>query len=145
MEDTNLVNAIVADPNDDAVRLVYADWLEEHDQPDRAEFIRGQIQLARLSQDSLPRRRLARRVREVLERRRDEWLSPVIDDLRYWHFERGLIDKIGIDARCLERRATELFSSLPLTRLWVLFMDMDMEDLERLPIPARLFGKAGTS
>src|SRR5262249_51187264 len=30
-----------------AVRLVYADWLEEHGQPERAEFIRAQVELAR--------------------------------------------------------------------------------------------------
>src|SRR5262245_61421289 len=38
---------ILENPEDDTSRLVYADWLEEHDQPERAEFIRGQIRLAR--------------------------------------------------------------------------------------------------
>lgn len=30
-------------PHDDDVRLIYADWLEDHGQPERAEFIRDQI------------------------------------------------------------------------------------------------------
>ena len=34
-------------PEDDAPRLVYADWLDEHDEPERAEFIRLQCELAR--------------------------------------------------------------------------------------------------
>jgi uncharacterized protein (TIGR02996 family) len=37
------LKAILANPDDDAPRLVYADWLDEIDQPERAEFIRRQI------------------------------------------------------------------------------------------------------
>jgi uncharacterized protein (TIGR02996 family) len=32
--------------DDDGVRLIYADWLEEHGDPARAEFIRVQSELA---------------------------------------------------------------------------------------------------
>jgi uncharacterized protein (TIGR02996 family) len=42
-----LLAAIRAAPDDDAPRLIYADWLEEHGQPERAEFIRLQVLLAR--------------------------------------------------------------------------------------------------
>lgn len=42
----DFLDAIAADPRDDAVRLVYADWLDEHDEPKRAELIRLQIDLA---------------------------------------------------------------------------------------------------
>jgi len=34
-------------PDDDAPRLVFADWLEENGEPDRAEFMRVQIEMAR--------------------------------------------------------------------------------------------------
>ncbi|AMV24315.1 hypothetical protein VT84_07955 [Gemmata sp. SH-PL17] len=40
--------AILADPDDDTVRLVAADFLEENGDPDRATFIRIQCELARL-------------------------------------------------------------------------------------------------
>jgi uncharacterized protein (TIGR02996 family) len=40
-----LLAAVLADPDDDAVRLVYADALEEAGQPERAEFIRVQVEL----------------------------------------------------------------------------------------------------
>lgn len=39
--------AIVTDPLDDTPRLVYADWLDEHGDALRAEFIRVQIELSR--------------------------------------------------------------------------------------------------
>ena len=38
---------IVANIDDDTPRLVYADWLDENGQPERAEFIRVQCELAR--------------------------------------------------------------------------------------------------
>ncbi|MGL6095145.1 MAG: TIGR02996 domain-containing protein, partial [Fimbriiglobus sp.] len=41
-----LTAAVVAAPDDDLPRLVLADWLDEHDEPGRAEFIRAQCQLA---------------------------------------------------------------------------------------------------
>lgn len=41
--------AIVADPNDDTARLVFADWLQENDDPDRAEFIRAQCRIAAIN------------------------------------------------------------------------------------------------
>src|SRR5260370_846833 len=44
------VAAIRADPDNNAQRLVYADYLEEHDEVARAEFIRVQCELAELEQ-----------------------------------------------------------------------------------------------
>jgi uncharacterized protein (TIGR02996 family) len=41
-----LYRAIMESPEDDAPRLVYADWLEEHGEPKRAEFIRLQCELS---------------------------------------------------------------------------------------------------
>jgi uncharacterized protein (TIGR02996 family) len=43
------VRAIVAQPDDDTPRLVFADWLDEHDDPARAEFIRLQCEIARMT------------------------------------------------------------------------------------------------
>jgi len=42
-----LLEAVFAAPADDAPRLVYADWLDEHGEPAQAAFIRAQIDLAR--------------------------------------------------------------------------------------------------
>src|SRR5262245_21618304 len=39
-----LFRAVCENPADDTPRLVYADWLEENDQPERAEFIRLQCE-----------------------------------------------------------------------------------------------------
>jgi uncharacterized protein (TIGR02996 family) len=39
-EEQALVAAIRADPNDNTLRLAFADWLDEHDQPERAAWVR---------------------------------------------------------------------------------------------------------
>ena len=41
------LRAICQSPDDDAPRLVFADWIEENGDPDRAEFIRRHVRLAR--------------------------------------------------------------------------------------------------
>lgn len=51
MSDGNDLRAqILANPDDDTLRLVYADWLQEHDQDWRAEFIRAQVAVAQMEE-----------------------------------------------------------------------------------------------
>jgi uncharacterized protein (TIGR02996 family) len=45
-EERALVRAVLEEPGDDLPRLVFADWLEEHGQAERAEFCRVQCELA---------------------------------------------------------------------------------------------------
>ena len=45
MNEAEFIEAICADPDDDAPRLVFSDWLEEHGNIDRAEFIRIQCEI----------------------------------------------------------------------------------------------------
>jgi uncharacterized protein (TIGR02996 family) len=54
-DDTSLVQTIFDHPEDLTPRLIYADWLEEHGEPERAEFLRLQIELGQLERDD-PRR-----------------------------------------------------------------------------------------
>ncbi|MCE9562364.1 MAG: TIGR02996 domain-containing protein [Planctomycetes bacterium] len=46
-----LLAAICANPEDDTPRLVFADWLDEHNSPAWAELIRVECELARLADD----------------------------------------------------------------------------------------------
>jgi uncharacterized protein (TIGR02996 family) len=43
-----LLKAVFANPDDDLPRLVYADWLDENGQGERAEFVRVQCELAKI-------------------------------------------------------------------------------------------------
>jgi uncharacterized protein (TIGR02996 family) len=48
-DDSALLKAIIAHADEDTPRLAYADWLDEHGDSTRAEFIRTQIRLADLT------------------------------------------------------------------------------------------------
>src|SRR4051812_40296621 len=85
-----LLAAIRAAPEDDAPRLVYADWLDEHGQPERAEFIRVQCELARTDD---PARR--RRETELLAEHHDAFAGPLAAPHLRFRFERGFIARFG--------------------------------------------------
>jgi uncharacterized protein (TIGR02996 family) len=46
MNDRGFLLSIRDQPDDDVLRLIYADWLDDRDQPERAEFIRLQVERA---------------------------------------------------------------------------------------------------
>jgi uncharacterized protein (TIGR02996 family) len=60
--------AIVAAPEDDTPRLVFADWLDEHGEHDRAEFIRLGCQQARLDEDDPRHAALDERLKILLSK-----------------------------------------------------------------------------
>ena len=76
MSEADLIAAIVAAPEDDVPREVYADWLEERGDP-RAEFVRAQLAMAKA--DPLSREYFeALGVAAPLERAHgDRWLKPL--------------------------------------------------------------------
>jgi uncharacterized protein (TIGR02996 family) len=76
-EGDDLFRAIVENPDDDNVRLVFADWLTENGQPERGDFIRVQCELERLSADDPRKPGLAARERELLAGREEEWGGSV--------------------------------------------------------------------
>src|SRR5262245_65195916 len=71
----SLLEAIRADPADDGVRLVYADWLEENGDPARAEFIRVQLERARLPGWDRRAVVLGWRERELLDDHGHRWVA----------------------------------------------------------------------
>src|SRR5690242_11090660 len=54
------LRGVLDDPDDDTVRLVYADWLEDAGEPERAAFVRAQLRLAKLDIDDPTRSPLLR-------------------------------------------------------------------------------------
>ncbi|HEY7426081.1 MAG TPA: TIGR02996 domain-containing protein [Gemmataceae bacterium] len=99
------LQAILANPEDDTPRLVYADWLDERGDP-RGEFIRVQCQMAILSADDERRPPLEQQERRLLERHQDEWLGPLRHLLGSWLFRRGFLEAITVPATTYLRQAT---------------------------------------
>lgn len=74
------VAAIVANPDDDTARLVAADFLEENGDPDRAAFIRVQVQLARLEATGQGKSLEA----DELRKKERAFLGPLSTDPFFW-------------------------------------------------------------
>src|SRR5690242_8440639 len=110
---------IVAQPDDHATRLVFADWLDEHDQCERAEFIRAQVELATPQEDSPRRRSVAFRARVLLEEHEDTWIEPLRRHIHRWQFARGFVERLELTGSALKEKGEELFAAVPLRRLWV--------------------------
>jgi uncharacterized protein (TIGR02996 family) len=125
---TAFLAEILEHSDDDTPRLVHADWLEEHGDPGRAEFVRLQIELAGTSptDSSWPPR--DRREQQLLAEHAEAWAGPLAalakgwdgpyDPQRRWtgnrlRFERGWLEGITLEASDLLRHAAELFRQAP--------------------------------
>src|SRR5262249_3179616 len=85
-EDWGRGGAVVAAPHDAPPRLILADWLEEHGQPERAEFIRVQCQLAQADDDAPEYPALRRREQQLWLKYKSLWrtsLPPRMRDLPF--------------------------------------------------------------
>ena len=115
------LDAIIARPDDDTVRLVYADWLAEHGDPDRGEFIRAQIELVNTPPDcdAVNRRRavLFGRQAELLKKHKKAWLAPFVPFARESSFERGFVQALELPAKAFVERADEWAPLTPITRV----------------------------
>jgi uncharacterized protein (TIGR02996 family) len=75
-EELAFLTAIHDKPNDEATRLVYADWLEERGDP-RGEFIRIECELATLPPEDQRRAQLTARAKELAKGFELSWLAIV--------------------------------------------------------------------
>src|SRR4051794_36641253 len=110
--------AITARPDDDLPRLVYADYLDEQGDADRAEFVRVQCDLARLPADDPARPALAERELELLSAHGPRWKVP-LGVKSHQVFRRGFVESVGIRADSLLVHAARLFAAAPVRELRV--------------------------
>jgi uncharacterized protein (TIGR02996 family) len=112
------LDAIGENPEDDGPRLVYADWLDDHGQPHRAELIRLQCRLALLEEHDPERLRLEQREADLLFAFGKGWsaVPPCAGDhLRSFH--RGFFDRLSTTASDFLKRGGSFFAASPLTEV----------------------------
>ena len=127
------LQAILADPDDDAPRLVYADWLEERGDP-RAEFIRAQCAANGLPFGDPERARLRKRAGALLARHEAEWVGDVPRYARSWRFRRGFVEQVTADAA----NCPGLFDLAPIRSLKARVKLPDLRSMLASRIPGRL-------
>jgi uncharacterized protein (TIGR02996 family) len=120
--DDAFLRDVLDHPDDDAPRLIYADWLEEHGYAARAEFIRVQCELAargpaRSREELQARRALGARKEALLERHGAAWAAPLCGLAGEWTFRRGFVEEVAADAHALVGGADTLFRLAPLRHL----------------------------
>jgi uncharacterized protein (TIGR02996 family) len=90
-------------PDDDVPRLVLADWLEEHDQPERAEFVRLQCRLDDLPATAPDHAVVWARSAALVRRHAPDWLGPLAGRYAGVEFRRGLVWLTATVADLLDR------------------------------------------
>jgi uncharacterized protein (TIGR02996 family) len=131
--DEGFLQAILENPDDDTPRLVYADWLDEHGEPERAEFIRIQCRLAKMAWTDPERQPLADEEERLREQFLPKWLGPLVDDPEdpgYWDFERGFLAELDIGPRKYLRHADLLARFASVQNVILRFMEDGDEEEE---------------
>ncbi len=99
------LQAICESPDDDAPRLIFADWLEERGDP-RGAFIRAQCVLERLDPADPIRQELEDEAQALLDRHEEEWTAPLHGVASKFRFRRGFVEEAAVSgAGFLERGA----------------------------------------
>lgn len=133
------IRTIVERPEDDGPRLVYADWLDEQGDCDRAEFIRVQIEMERYADDSPEQLSLQQRALELIERHPGEWEPPLCSQLLdqepvpYW-FRRGFVE-LNVSASTLLELADQLHDLCPIPSITITGYDTTSSPMPGLGSP----------
>src|SRR5579875_3467754 len=120
---------ILTHPDDDAPRLIYADWLDERNDP-RGEFIRIQCALAQLSDEDPCRWPLELREQELLREHKAKWLPKGIGNAPCV-FHRGFVEETTLFLRDFPDGARPFFEQTPLRHVCLREPRNPSEELER--------------
>jgi uncharacterized protein (TIGR02996 family) len=119
------LRAILETPDDDTPRLVYADWLDEHDDSPRAEFIRVQCRLAAMDEYDPERLDLPRREYELLADHWGEWAAPLVGRVTRWQFRRGFVADVEMSAGQFLKEARWLLDFAPIEEVCISFPTLE--------------------
>lgn len=123
MNEKDLLAAVIAAPQDDQPRLAYADWCDEHD-PSRAEFIRVECEIEKLSKNDPRYRLLCSRATQLRDEHQKRWLAPLADLTFFAQFRRGFPETVGIRVEKFAEVAERLFAATPISSISLCCIDI---------------------
>lgn len=143
-DEQSFLTAILATPDDDTPRLVFADWLDERGTADdkaRAALIRAQCQAEYLPPDSKECKRLTREAKAIVKANEKRWLKEVRAAKlgSDWTFRRGFLHSLSMSPTTFVKRGDDLFRLAPTVRA-VRFPNAanEVKELAKSPFLARL-------
>ena len=93
-DDLAFIDAILADESDDTTRLVYADWLEDHGEPELAAFVRMQTEVYRTPSADPRRLELRKQETAAWNAYKKKWKAALdLGRIGRGHFTRGVIPR----------------------------------------------------
>jgi uncharacterized protein (TIGR02996 family) len=107
---------IAANVEDDAPRLVYADWLTDNGDPNRAAFIRAQCRLAKMGPCGLERFALEAEAEDLLARNEAKWRQGLPKTGAQIEFTRGFPHRFACTVATFLEHGEELLAAAPTLR-----------------------------
>ena len=120
--DEAFLEDICGHPEDEATRLIYADWLDDRDDPARAEFIRVQVELRKTAPDDDRHDDLVRREEALLQEHEGGWRAelPALEGVNWEDFSGGFVEAVFVNSvEVFLRRSAAIFAAAPIRRLQV--------------------------
>jgi uncharacterized protein (TIGR02996 family) len=141
-EEESLIAAVCAEPDDDAPRLVYADWLDENARAEHAELIRVMVRVERVPDDDPQRRGLVWRARELLSAHENELRLRLPKKAQEFtcHFRRGFVNRIHGTAARFVKNGEAIARQVPLEEATLHRLSGRAADLAATPALGRLRG-----
>jgi uncharacterized protein (TIGR02996 family) len=113
-----LRRTVVAAPDDDTPRLIYADWLDENSQSERATFIRRQVEAARAEPFSLQARTVETAANNLLEKYQRNWSRHLDEfDSESPRFKRGFIEHVDVEPTTFVKSNASILGVEPIQSL----------------------------
>ena len=122
------------EPGEDGPRLIFADWLDEDGQSERAEFIRLQCALARLPEDDPRRPEIRERERILADEHKELWKQKLAPFVAESEFRRGVIDSVSVDVRQFLETGPAIFKIAPVRKVRFLNVGEQMAKLVQSPL-----------
>jgi uncharacterized protein (TIGR02996 family) len=119
---SSLLAAILASPDDDGPRRIYADHLAEQGDP-RGELIALQLSSAIVPDDDPRRAEVAAREAELIKQHKKAWTAFGDAPGARWEYRRGFIAKASLDAAALAKIGKALLAAEPVEELAVWKID----------------------
>ena len=114
-----LLAAILAHPDEDTPRLMFADWLKDNGEADRGEFVRLQVEAAHAEPFSPAARELDAAAQRLLDRHTSAWTRHVTERVVGCQFARGFVEHAAVNAATATRDLAALLAAEPVRSLQV--------------------------
>jgi uncharacterized protein (TIGR02996 family) len=137
-DEKGLLREVAERPHDDLPRRIYADWCDDHGQPERAEFIRVQLELASLGRFDARRSELTWREKKLLRAHSKEWGRAAKGFTDDFEFRGGFIEHVSMSAYKYLQRGADLHTRFPVRSVELTSLPQGKQDYSLLRRVERL-------